>query len=335
MTSPASLLQRIPAGPSTVQYGWFDPDAAPVVRIATGESVLVRTVQGATTDDVPPEWLRPEIAEIETATDVRRGPGPHVVTGPIAVTGVRAGERVGVTIEHVELAAPYGFQRLRPGRGVLASEVDEISQITVPIDGDAALVPAPGGTVRIALRPFPGIVATAPPRSGGALTTAEPGPHGGNLDCTELVAGSTLFLPTAVDEVGLTIGDGHAVQGDGEVGLTALETCLDVTLRVDVAPRVPHTPAPVALTPAGLVVMGLAATLDGALEMAVATTVDLMSSCTSLDRRTAYRICSMAAHARITQAVCATRAVHMLVPGAVLAGVLDRAEWLDHREWTA
>jgi acetamidase/formamidase len=333
MNSATGLLARVDATSSTVQHGCVDPAAPPVARVELGEAVLVRTVQGTTHDDVPAAWIRPELAEIESASSLPRGPGPHLLTGPVAVRGVRAGERVGVTIDAVELASPYGFQRLRPGRGVLPDEVDRVSELMVPIVDGAGVVPSAAGAIRIPLRPFPGIVATAPPPSGGALTSAEPGPHGGNLDCTELVAGSTLFLPTSVDEVHLSIGDGHAVQGDGEVGLTALETCLDVTVRVDVAPEVPATPAPLAVTPAGLVVMGMAATLDAALEEAVSTTVEVLASSTSLDRRTAYRVCSMAAHARITQAVCATRTVHLLVPGAVLGAMPGRAAWLHHGGW--
>lgn len=335
MTAPATTLaRRVPATPATVQYGWFDPAADPVAHVAAGEPLTLVTVQGASTDDVPASWVPAEVRALEEGAPTRRGPGPHVVTGPVAVDGIAAGQRVAVHLDDVVLTSRYGFQRLRPGRGVLPDEVDELTEVVVELRDGHGLLPTPGGRVPVPLRPFPGIVATSPAREAGPLTTAEPGPHGGNLDCPELVSGSTVFLPSAVDGVGLSVGDGHAAQGEGEVGLTAVETCMDVTVRVESAEEVPPAPAPVATTPAGLVVTGMASTIDDALVAAVDAALEVLVAATGVDRRSAYRLCSVAGHVRISQAVCATRTVHLLLPGEVAAALPGRAAWLDHPGWT-
>lgn len=321
-------LRRFVPGPGTVQWGQIDPSAEHLGPVAAGERFWVRTVQGEVDDPVPADWICAELRAAHAAPGPR-GSGPHLLTGPIGVCGIRAGDVVAVHIERLELPSPYGFNRLRPGRGVLPSDVTAVEEVVLPFTDHGAVLAG----ITVPHRPFLGIVATAPPLAGGAVTSAEPGAHGGNLDCAELVAGSTLYLPAAVDGAGLTVGDGHAAQGDGEVCLTAVETCMDAVLRVEPAPAMAALDLPLAVTPAGLVTLGLGGDLDTALVAAVERLVALLAAVTDLDRRTAYRLASIAASCRVTQAVCRTKGIHAVLPAAVARQLPGRPAWLDHEAW--
>ncbi|MFN3219072.1 MAG: acetamidase/formamidase family protein [Acidimicrobiales bacterium] len=327
-----SMAPFVGPTPDTVQWGAIDPAAAMIGPFALDEPLRVRTVQGDPGDNVADGWVAAEIEELHRAT-APTGEGPHVLTGPIGFEGLVAGDVVAVHIDDVTLAAPYGFNRIRPGLGVLPGEVDELTEVIYPIDRDRRTALVHG--IEVPLRPFPGIVATLPDPAGGPVTTKDPGPHGGNLDCTLLVEGSTLYLPVVVDGAGLCLGDGHGAQGDGEVDLTAIETCLDLTVRATLGPTLTvEVVAPYAVTPAGFVVMGLGATLDEALHAAVAQTVDLLAATTDLDRVACYRLLSVVGDCRITQAVSRLRGVHVVVPGPIAAQLPGRPAWLDHLEWT-
>jgi acetamidase/formamidase len=179
-----------------------------------------------------------------------------------------------------------------------------------------------GGTGRnelgftVALRPFLGVMGVAPAEP-GRHSTIPPRRVGGNLDCRELVAGSTLYLPVAVAGALFSTGDGHAAQGDGEVGGTAIECPMHVELTLDLADL--HVETPVADTPAGWVTMGVADTLDEASGIALEALFDLMSARLGLGRGDVVALASVVADVHVTQIVNRTVGVHAVLPHDALA----------------
>jgi acetamidase/formamidase len=162
------------------------------------------------------------------------------------------------------------------------------------------------------LHPFLGVIGVAPAESGPHSTTP-PRPTGGNLDCKELVAGSTLYLPIAVDGALLSVGDGHAAQGDGEVGGTAIECPMTVELGLDVRTDLPIA-TPHADTPSGWLTMGMAETLDSAAEAALNAMYDHMQRRYRLGRAETIALASVVVDVRVTQIVNDIVGVHALLP---------------------
>ncbi len=309
-------VHRLDASPATVHWGFFDAALAPVAHVRSGDVVRIRTVSGSPDYPIPAEWMPPELPLI--FAEVRdRGPGPHILTGPIFVDGARAGQVLQVDILSIRLGASYGYNVVRPLAGLFPEEVEELDVCTIPLDRETGLATVPPG-VALQTRPFFGILGVAPPRRWGRISSAAPRAHGGNMDNKELVAGTTLFLPVWVDGALLSVGDGHAAQGDGEVCVTAIETCLDGELRLTV--RGDFTLSlPLGLTPTHLVTMGFHEDLDSAAQAAVRALLDLLQAHCQLTWRDAYRLASLAADLRVTQVVNGVKGVHVMVERALLA----------------
>jgi acetamidase/formamidase len=243
----------------------------------------------------------------------------HALVGPIAVRGARPGMALVVRIDAV-VPATWGSCVA----GGWPSAVNERYGTT---DGGGVvhvwdLDPATmtgrnqhGHTV--ALRPFLGVIGMPPPEP-GRHSTVPPRVHGGNLDCKELVAGSTLYLPVSVDDALLSVGDGHAAQGDGEVSGTAIECPMErVELTIGLRDDLPLA-GPVAHTPAGWLTMGLGDTLDDAAFMALEGMFALLERLHGVARRDAIALASVAVDLRVTQLVNQVVGVHaVLPPGAV------------------
>jgi acetamidase/formamidase len=170
----------------------------------------------------------------------------------------------------------------------------------------------------IPLRPFFGVMGVAPAAARGVLTSVEPAEFGGNIDCKELLPGATLYLPVWTAGALFSVGDGHAVQGDGEVCLTALETALSGTFRLILHKRVGAT-LPRFATPTQVGTFGFDRDLDEAARIALRDMIALITAETSLPPEEAYLLCSLAADLRVTQLVDGNKGVHVL---------LDR-RWLD------
>lgn len=169
----------------------------------------------------------------------------------------------------------------------------------------------------VALRPFLGVLGMPPPEP-GRHSTIPPRTHGGNLDCRELVGGSTLYLPVPVDGALLSVGDGHAAQGDGEVSGTAIECPMErVDLTVDVRDDW-ELLTPVAHTPAGWVTMGLGDTLDDAAFAALEAMFALLGRLHGVSHDDAVALASVAVHLRVTQIVNEVVGVHAVLPPGAL-----------------
>ena len=226
---------QLKASPKTVVWGYYWSRAKPVLRIQSGDTVEIQTMttssptslanNGVKDDDIQAE-LKTIYAEVKD-----RGPGGHILTGPIYVEGAEPGDVLEVRIQRIRLSTPYASNGFNPERGVLPKEDFPRGRTKIiPLDM-ARNVARFGDRIEIPLRPFFGSMGVAPDESKGRINSGPPGDHAGNLDNKELVAGTRLFIPVHVAGALFEAGDGHAGQGNGEVDITAMETSLEGTFQ--------------------------------------------------------------------------------------------------------
>lgn len=308
---------RLEAGPDTVHWGYFDAALPPVLTVERGDRVTISTVSGPPDVMPAPPLVVPEALRAVQAQVPNRLPG-HMCTGPVAVRGARAGAVLQVEIESIELHYEWGYTYAAPLKGALPEEVAERHLIHIPLDRTRMTGRLPWG-LELPLRPFFGVMAVAPPPAWGMVSTLPPRRNGGNLDNKELVAGTTLYLPIHLDGANFSVGDGHGVQGDGEVCVTAIETGLVGTFRLTVRDDMALA-WPQAETPDHVVTMAFDPDLDDCARIALRLMIDLVVARTGLARAEAYMLCSLAADLRITQLVNGNNGVHCMLPKRCLAG---------------
>jgi acetamidase/formamidase len=305
--------------PEHVHWGYYDPAVKPVLRISSGDTVRVETMiarglqrlraAGVKEDEIP------ESLKAVERTVTERGPGAHPMSGPIWVEGAEPGDSLQVKIVSFEFLHPYGVSGFIPGGGTLPDEFPYVGFHLVRFDPRAGVAQfAPGITLRLA--PFFGSIGVAPNPLVGRISSGPPGPHVGNLDNKELVAGSTLYLPVHVPGALLSIGDGHAMQGDGEVTGTALETSLRGTVQVTLR-KGRRLTWPRAETPTHYIAMGLHTDLDEAAKLATREMIDFLVAEKKMNRDQAYVLCSVAADLRVTQIVDVTKGVHAMLAKSI------------------
>ncbi len=305
--------------PTTVAWGNYDAAANPVLRIRSGDTVVVHTLLTSSPTalakaGVPAAEIEPSLREVfDQVKD--RGPGGHILTGPIYVEGAEPGDTLEVRIVKVDLAIPYAYNGFRYGLGLLTDDFPYARMRIIPLDRARMTADfAPG--VRIPLHPFFGSMGVAPPPSFGRYDSTPPTVSGGNMDDKALVAGTTLYLPVFAPGALFEVGDGHAGQGDGEVDVTAMETSLVGTfqfvLRKDL-----HIKSPRAETPTSYISMGFDDDLSIAAHKAVREMVDFLTTTRGLSRDDAYMLSSVAGDLHITEVVDRNKGVHMEMPKAV------------------
>lgn len=308
---------RLDAGPDTVHWGYFDAALPPVLTVESGDRVTISTVSGPPDDMPAPPLVVPQALRA-VQEKVPNGLPGHMCTGPVAVRGAKAGSVLQVEIEAIELHYDWGYTFCAPLKGALPEEVSERHLIHIPLDRERMTGRLPWG-LELPLRPFFGVMAVAPPAPWGMVSTLPPRRNGGNLDNKELVAGTTLYLPVHVDGANFSVGDGHGVQGDGEVCVTAIETGLvgtfRLTLRDDMSLAWPR-----AETPDHVMTMAFDPDLDDCARIALRLMIDLVVDRTGLTRPEAYMLCSLAADLRITQLVNGNNGVHCMLPKSCLVG---------------
>jgi acetamidase/formamidase len=253
--------------------------------------------------------MRPEHREI--VEKLRPVLGPHILTGPIAVRGAQPGDTLEVRIRTIELAADWGYNVIRPLKGALPEDFPEFQRRLIAIDRKTMTAALPWGPT-LALRPFFGILATAPRPEYGTVSSVEPREFGGNMDNRELVAGTSVFLPVFVPGANFSVGDGHAVQGDGEVCLTALETCLTGVLEF-VLHRGERLAFPRAVTPTHYIAMGMDPDLDDAARQALRDMIAWLVELKGWKPAEAYVFCSLACDLHVTQLVDGNKGIHAMV----------------------
>ena len=302
--------------PKTVTWGYFDGASKPVLTIKSGETVEVQTLLAGTPDVLkrgllPAEEVEPALRDIVNFVK-DKGPGGHILTGPISIEGAEPGDALEVRIKEIKLAIPYGYVGFVPKRGFLPEDFERTRTRIIRLD-EKRMVGLFGKGVEIPLRPFFGCLGVAPPPSAGRVSSGPPGVHAGNLDNKELVAGTTLFIPVHVPGALFAVGDGHAAQGNGEVCLTAIETSLrarfQFVVHKDMKLRWPR-----AETPTHFIVMGLDKDLTKATKLAVREAIDFLVTQKNLSPDEAYMLCSLAVDFSITQLVDGTLGVHGMIP---------------------
>lgn len=314
-------LHHVAATPETVRWGIFDAAIPPVLTIESGDTVVLECVSGGP-DAMPPPGsgmvIPPALAAIH-ASDVPRAPG-HIITGPVAVAGAEPGDMLEVRIEQIDLGCDWGFCGFRPLAGTLPEDFHERFLTHIAVDRERRIGRMPYG-LELPLAPFFGVMGVAPRPGYGRISTVQPREHGGNLDNKELGAGSTLFLPVWAPGALFSAGDGHGVQGDGEVCINALEMCLTGTFTLILHKR--QGSAPALLYPRGesathYITMGMNEDLDLAMKQALRQMIALITARSNLSREEAYQFCSLAVDFRVTQTVNGEKGVHGMLKKGLL-----------------
>jgi acetamidase/formamidase len=321
----AQRVHNLMPSPETVHIGNFNAALKPVLTVESGDIVVLESAgalepaaidqSGVVPASAVPDYVRAIYREVKD-----RGPGGHVLTGPIVVNGAMPGDVLEVRILDVDLAVDYGYNRQRPYQGALPEEFTAFWQRVIPINRQAKTAEVARGVVVPLTRPFFGIMGVAPHPSMGRISSAPPGVHAGNMDNKDLSAGSILYLPVHVKGAMFSAGDAHAAQGHGEVDLTAIETGLRGRFQFIVRKDMKLT-WPRAETPTHWMVMGLNPNLEEAMKIAVRETIDFITGrFPHLTRQEAYMIASVAVDYHVTQVVDGTKGIHGMIPKAIFTG---------------
>jgi acetamidase/formamidase len=298
--------------PGNVHWGLWDGRLQPILRIASGDRVTIETLSGEP-DDIPDPSLGfcvvPGHKEVLEGTF--RGPGPHLLTGPIHIEGAEPGDVIAVRVLDLQLRADWGWNLQVPTLGTLPEDFPEFRRIHIPLDRKRNMARMAWGQ-ELPLAPFFGNFGVAPPLKWGRLSSKEPRAFGGNMDNKELGVGSTVYFPVFVPGALFSAGDGHALQGDGEVCLTAIEAALTGTLEFHLR-RDLDLASPRAETPDDWITMGFDEDLDDAAKAALRDMIRLIRQRSGLSAQDAYTLCSIAADLRVTQMVDGNKGVHCVL----------------------
>ena len=301
----APTTHRLLATPETVAYGYYWSEAPPALRIKSGDildvdTLLTNSPIGLTRLGVPEDQVQPSLrAIVQGVTGDRRGPGGHILTGPVYVEGAMPGDVLEVKILSVDLALDYGYNGCS---GYVRDNCDrQAGPSLIPIDRKTMTSQFLPGIV-IPLKPFFGSMGVAPAPELGRVSSNPPGRHAGNLDNRELVAGSTLLIPVFVPGALFQVGDGHAAQGDGEVDQTGIETSLRGRLQLTVRKGMTLL-WPRAETATDYIAMATDPDLTVATKLAIQEMINFLVETRGLTKHQAYQLTSIAGHVSITQLV--------------------------------
>jgi acetamidase/formamidase len=303
--TPTARTHRLEATPTTVAVGYYWAEAKPALRIASGDTIdvdtlLTNTPTGLQNAGVTAERIQTSLKTIVAeVTGDRRGPGGHILTGPVYVEGAEPGDVLEVKILSIDLAIDYGYNGCN---GFIPANCDRsVKQKIIALDRKAMTAEFMPGIV-IPLKPFFGSMGVAPAPEVGRVSSNPPGRHAGNLDNKELVAGTTLYIPVFVPGALFEVGDGHAAQGDGEVDQTAIETSLRGRLQLSVRKNMSLS-WPRAETPTDFISMAADQDLTMATTLAIQEMVDFLVGNKGLSKHQAYQLVSIAGNVAITQLV--------------------------------
>jgi len=296
-------------------HGYFSRELNPILRIESGETIRYRNMYDARWQAYDPETKLLKQSPLRDG-DPLKG---HCLLGPVAIRRAKPGMVLEVQVGEIQVA-PMGWNTGGGGD-------DPVLEGLGVGGGDPYIVHwhinTASGTAendlkqRVHLQPFLGVMGM-PPDEPGQLSTTPPRPNGGNIDCKLLVAGSSLFLPIAVEGGLFSAGDGHAVQGDGEVSGTAIECPVQQVDLTFILHENMALETPCARTPEGWITLGFDEDLDAAAMIALKAMLDLMEAQFGMLRKDAFSLASLVVDLRVTQIVNTTKGVHALLPnGAV------------------
>ena len=314
---------RLEATPATVAYGYYWSGAPPVLRIDSGDildvdTLLTNTPAGLAKAGVPQDKIQASLkAIVSEVTGDRKGPGGHILTGPVYVEGAAPGDVLEVKLLSIDLPLDYGYNGCN---GYLPENCESgAPSKIIALDRKKMTAEFLPGIV-IPLKPFYGSLGVAPAPELGRVSSNPPGLHAGNLDNRELVVGSTLYIPVFAPGALFEIGDGHAAQGDGEVDQTAIETSLrgrlQLTVRKDMKLKWPR-----AETGSDYISMATDPDLAVATKAAIQEMVDFLVAEKKLTRHQAYQLVSIAGNVAVTQLVDKPNlGVHVRLPKSIFVG---------------
>jgi acetamidase/formamidase len=320
--SKAPRVHRLEATPATVAYGYYWSQAEPVLRIASGDVIDVDTLltnspAGLARAGVPDEKIQASLKAVEAALPrghEKRGPGGHILTGPVYVEGAEPGDALEVKILSIDFPIDYGYNGCS---GFVPENCDRAAgSKIIPLDRRKMTAEFLPGIV-VPLAPFFGSMGVAPAPEAGRVNSTPPGRHAGNIDLKALVAGSTLYIPVFVPGALFEVGDGHAAQGDGEVDQTAIETSLRGKIQLTVRKGM-RLNFPRAETPTDYISMATDPDLAVATKTAIQEMIDFLVAQKGLTRHQAYQLVSIAGNVAVTQLVDKPNlGVHVTMPKAI------------------
>ncbi|MDB5673246.1 MAG: acetamidase [Sphingomonas bacterium] len=314
----------LPASPQTVAWGHYDASDKPVLVVQSGDIVVMHTLltnspNGLAKAGVAPGDIQAELrAVFDGVPASARGPGGHILTGPVAIEGAEPGDTLEVRILKIDIDIPYAYNAFRYGAGFLTDDFPYARMKIVPLDR-AKMLGRFGPGIDVPLRPFFGSMGVAPPPAFGRYDSAPPTINGGNMDDKALVAGTTLFLPVHAHGALFEAGDGHAAQGNGEVDITALETSLTGTFQF-ILHKGEHSPYPRAETPDAWIAMGFDDDLSNATRKALRNMIDYLVTAKGMSRDDAYMLISVAGDVEVTELVDRNKGVHVVLPKRLFTG---------------
>ena len=311
-------IHELKASPTTVHRGFFDASLKPVLTIDSGDVVRLETATGNPrwfeNLGVPKDKIPAELYEVFRGVE-GDGRGDHTLNGPIAIRGAEPGDMLEIRIRSVDVRLPIAGQGFVPNRGLLPDEFPYEKGRVTWIDVERKVVQfAPG--IEFPAKPFWGVIGVAPPAAMGRVPSGPPNVFGGNLDNRDLGSGSTLYLPVHVPGALLSIGDGHAMQGYGEVSLSAVETSLKGEIQV-VLHKGHRLRWPRAETATHYMTMGLDPDLDEAAKIATREMLDFLVETKGISREEAYLLASAVMDLVVTQVVDGTKGIHAMIPKAI------------------
>jgi acetamidase/formamidase len=314
----AAHTYELKASPTTVHRSFLDASLPPVLTIESGDIVKLETASGNPryfeSLGVPKEKIPAELYAVFEGVE-GKGRGDHTLNGPIAVRGAEPGDTLEIRIRSVDVRLPIAGQGFNIGRGTLPEQFDYKYDRALWIDMKKRTVEyAPG--VEVPVKPFWGVIATAPPPDMGRVPSGPPNFFGGNMDNSDLGAGTTLYLPVFNAGGLLSIGDGHAAQGNGEVCGGAIETSLKGEIQV-ILHKGQSLKWPRAETATHYMTMGLNKDLDEAAKAATSEMLDFLVEKKGLTREVAYMLSSASMNLNVTQVVDGTKGVHAMIPKSI------------------
>jgi acetamidase/formamidase len=325
-TGASGRVHVVDSNKETVRLGVFDATLPPIVTIEPGDAISFPNTWSHFLNELEPGVPIGRLAELRTSNP---GRGPHSIIGPIAVKGAAPGDVLEIRYKRLH-PANWGAVFNNPaslGTGLLPQDFSQGQIKYVDLDL-AAMAGKFAPDINIPLTPFQGTLGLAPPDgffpplSPGVTSSVPPGPHGGNLDLRELTEGSTLYLPVWQPGALIYTGDSHAVQGDGEISLTALETRMQEVLIQIVLHKQKKFQWPVAETATHWITLGLDKDLNTAMSLAARNAIDFLATRAKLTPLDAYALCSIAVSFRVTQVVDIVRGVHAMIPKNLFTGQL-------------
>ncbi|WP_067674823.1 acetamidase/formamidase family protein [Tsuneonella dongtanensis] len=309
---------NLPASPATTHWGFLDPHLPAVVTVNPGDVVVVNTVSSGE-DRMPKDRERFGILSdhLEIVATTASDMGPHILTGPIAIEGAQPGDLLSVSVLDIRLRQNFAWNEIGPGSGVLPELEPDVDLLILPVDPQGGTIEFPWGST-VKARPFFGVMAVQPPSELGRVSSLIPGVFGGNMDIRLFGPGATVHFPVYQSGAGFSCGDGHAIQGDGEVNGTAAETALSGTFRFDLVPGGALLPFPWGERDGILITMAVDEDLELAAKQALRQAVLLLGDRFGLSSGEAYRHASLATDLSISQLVNVRKGVHCAIDVSML-----------------